>query len=248
MPKRRLQRTRIVMLCISLVLLVTSGLLPATATPLLAQTPAQPVDQDHGSDAIAVTTIDQDLSITWPNPALVSASAIDLLQQLPTIRFQGYLLPMRLLTVAIEEGQTIDLQLTNVRTQSWPERLEPAAPLAPLAVEWQTLADPTAIVETVALPQAPLFVLRQGRLHGKPIAVLAVSPLYSEAGVTKMATGFSARAARTRLVDMQTLGMVGAERFQRPLAQRAVSGAQPGSAPDQVDIRLVPVLAFAALV
>lgn len=205
MTKKRLQRIRIVILCTILLLLAAMSFMPATTTPLLAQTTAQPVVQDHVSDAIAVTTINHDLSITWPNPALVSASAVDLVQQLPTMRYQGYLLPIQLLTVEVEEGQTLDLQLTDVRTQPWSERVEPAAPLAPLAVEWQALADPTAVVETVALPQAPLFVLRQGRLHGKQIAVLAVSPLYAEAGVTKVAVGFSARAAGARLVDTQTL-------------------------------------------
>lgn len=205
MAKKRLQRIRIVILCTSLLLLAAMSFMPATTTLLLAQTTAQPVVQDQLSDAIALTPINHDLSITWPNPALVSASAVDLLQQLPTMRYQGYLLPMQLFTVEVEEGQPLDLQLTNVRTQPWQAPVEPAAPLAPLAVEWQALADPTAVVETVALPQAPLFVLRQGRLHGKQIAVLAVSPLYAEAGVTKVAVGFSARAAHTRLVDNPTL-------------------------------------------
>lgn len=91
--------------------------MPATTPPLLAQTTAQPVVQARGSDTITVTTINQDLSITWPNPALVSAAAVDLLQDLPTIRYQGYLLPMQLLTVEVEEGQALDLQLSAVHSQ-----------------------------------------------------------------------------------------------------------------------------------
>lgn len=205
MTRNRLHLIRILVPCTVLFLLASLLFTPLTTMPLFAQTKAQPVVQDHVPDALAVTTSGNDLAITWPNPALVSASAVALLQQFPTVRFQGYLLPMQLLTVEVEDGQSLDLQLSNLQTQAWSETLEPAAPLAPLAVEWQALADPTAVVETVALPQAPLFVLRQGRLHGKQIAVLAVSPLYSAEGVTKVATGFSARAARTRLLDSQTL-------------------------------------------
>lgn len=229
MTIKRLHLIRTTVLCTILFLLASMSFMPATMTPLLAQTPAQSVVQDHVPDAISVTTIDNALSITWPNPALVSASAVDLLQRLPIMRFQGYLLPMQLLTVEVEEGQALDLQLIGVRTQSWQGTVEPAAPLAPLAVEWQALADPTAVVETVALPQAPLFVLRQGRLHGKQIAVLAVSPLYAEAGVTKVATDFTARAARTRLVDSQLLrtGEVSAHTWPNSRDNRALAPVNP---------------------
>lgn len=210
MTRKRLQRIRIVMSCTILFLLVSLSFTPLATVSLLAQTTAQPVVQDHVSDAVAVTTSGDDLAITWPNPAVVNASAVDLLQQFPTVRFQGYVLPMQLLTVEVADGQSLDLQLTNLQAQPWSETLAPAAPLVPLAVEWQELADPTAVVETVALPQAPIFVLRQGRLHGKQIAVLAVSPLYNAGGGTKVATSFAARAARTRLLDNQTLTTVDA--------------------------------------
>lgn len=212
MTRKRLQRIRIVVPCTVLFLLTSLLFTPLATTPLFAQTTAQSVIQDHVPDALAITTSGNDLAITWPNPALVSASAVDLLQQFPTVRFQGYLLPMRFLTVEVEDGQSLDLQLANLQAQAWSEALEPAAPLAPLAVEWQELTDPTAVVETVALPQAPLFVLRHGRLHGKQIAVLALSPLYRAEGVTKVATGFSAVAAGTRLLDSQTLAAAGATR------------------------------------
>lgn len=206
-------------------LLASLSLLPATTIPVLAQTSAQSVTQADKSDLIAITTLGSDLTITWPNPAVVSASAVDLLERLPSVRFQGYLLPMQVVTVELEDGQTLDLQLNDLHTQPWSSPLTPAAPLAPLAVEWQTLADPTAVVETVALPTAPIFVLRQGRLHDKQIVVLAISPLYAEAGVTKVATGFSARAARARLVDQQTLLSTAA--LHAPATARTTQGLTP---------------------
>ena len=46
--------------------------------------------------------------------------------------------------------------------------------------------------EVVALPTAPLFVLRQGRIYGQPIAVVAFSPLYQEGNQLRFVTDIQA--------------------------------------------------------
>lgn len=200
MTKTRLQLFNLFTLLGVLLLLVS-----ITVTPAMAQPVTQVDAKITSQDAVAVTSTDNDLTITWPNPALARTAAVDLLQQLPIVRFQGYLLPMQLLTVEVAEGEPLDLRLTEARTQPWQEALQPAAPLAPSAIDWETLADPTQPVETVKLPSAPIFILREGHLHGKQIAVVAISPLYAEAGVTKVATALSARALRARVTDVQAL-------------------------------------------
>ena len=205
MVKIRLRLIHRLLLLITLLLCVAPLFLPATTTPVQAQATAPLATPDHSSDAVALTTTATDLFITWPNPALVIASAVDLVAQFPQVRFQGYLLPMQLMTVEITEGQNLDLQLQKITAQRWDRALTLAPPLAPRAIDWESLADPTQPVESVALPTAPLFVLRQGELHGKAIAVIAFSPLYAEGGVTKMATTLTARASQSRLLDEQTL-------------------------------------------
>ena len=187
-----------------LLLLTSTAIVPASAQPS-TQAVLSDVAGDHASDAVAMNAVDNHLIITWPNPEIARASAAESLQQLPTIRFQGYLLPMQLLTVEMEQGQALDLQVVELRTQPWQQPIEQAAPLAPTAIDWEALADPRRPAEIVELPTSPLFVLRQGTLHDKEIAVIALSPLYSEAGVTKIATALSARAARTHVVDDQFL-------------------------------------------
>ncbi len=179
-------------------------LVSTTVMPAVAQAPASANPQALMPSTALVATTNNELTITWPNPALVNAAAADLLQQLPTVRFQGYELPMQLMTIELAAGQPLDLQLRGVRSQPWQQSIQPATPLAPTAIEWATLADPTQPAETVALPTAPLFVLRQGSLHGKTMAVVALSPLYSEAGVTQVATAFSAHIAGAQTADVQS--------------------------------------------
>ena len=198
MTKIRLPVIRPFALLTILWLVVSTTVLPAVAQ-------ASDNAQAAMTSTALVATTGNDLTITWPNPALVSASAADLLQQLPTVRYQGYELPMQLITVEIDADQPLNLQFGDLRAQPWQQPIPPAAALAPNAIEWETLADPTQPAETVALPTAPLFVLRQGVLHGKMIAVIALSPLYAEAGVTQVATAFSARVAGARTANTQSL-------------------------------------------
>lgn len=229
MTKIRLQRFSPFAILLVLLMLVSVSLTPAHAQTM-TQRATQPVAKANGQDAVAVTSTDNVLTITWPNPAFARAATADLLQQLPTVRFQGYLLPMQLLTIEIEEGETLDLQFSEVRTQPWPQTIQPAAPLAPSAIDWESLADPTRPVETVALPAAPLFVLRKGNFYGKQIAVVALSPLYAEAGATKVATALSAQAAGARLADtaqLQSTEQIPAQSFRHLRSAQVKSALAP---------------------
>ncbi|MBX3014750.1 MAG: hypothetical protein KF832_24735 [Caldilineaceae bacterium] len=182
---------------LTIVLLLTA----TTLTPALAQNESTL----HQADTVAVTHTKEALTIVWPNPAVATASAATLLEQLPTVRFQGYLLPMQLLTVALDDKQPLALELGDVRSQPWEQNLEPAPALAPTAIDWESMADPTQPAELVELPTAPVFVLRKGLLHNQMIAVVAVSPLYREGGVTKVATTVTARMPHARAVTPQEL-------------------------------------------
>lgn len=141
---------------------------------------------------LTITPVHGDTQIEWGgNRTEVSAAAW---QTLPTVRYQGYELPMQLVTLRLASAdQVASLVAEQVTAQAWEQAVVPAAPLQPQVLDWEPLPTEQP-VETVALPTAPVFVLRQGQIAGQPIAVVAISPLYQENGVVKLATAFKVRA------------------------------------------------------
>ncbi len=153
-------------------------------TPLLPSSPLQ------------LTSTTDSLSITWPNATVSAAAAI---AQLPTKRYQGYELPLQLFTVALPAAATTmvagsgdSLVLNSLTSEPWRGEIQPAAPLQPAVIDGETAVDLPLAPETVALPTAPLFLLRQGTLHGQMVAIYALSPIYQEGDQVKMATALSA--------------------------------------------------------
>ncbi len=166
------------------------------------------------------------LSLSWSLPAIepVAAQTIDQPQPLqvyntsagfqlhwnareqradllPTIRFQGYELPMQLYTVQLGGTPSPDIQIDQLVAEPWVGELAPAAPLAPPVAD-DSLVRSNATPELVALPTAPVFVLRSGQLYGQPIAVIAVSPIYqADNGQVYQATAFQATVAQAALIQ-----------------------------------------------
>lgn len=141
------------------------------------------------------------VSVIWPNPQLAVAAAVDALQALPTVRYQGYELPMELITVARTDATAAAsaaaaIQVEQLETIRWSDGIERAAPLVPAAIDWESMADPLRPREKVALPTSPLFLLRQGVSNGEPVAIYAFSPLYQgKNGEIQLVTNFSAAIA-----------------------------------------------------
>ena len=196
---QRLHKRLGILVLISMVMstVLTAGHL--YAAPL--EPPAPPV-QVHASAG--------GLAITWPNPTVTYASAANALGQLPVQRYQGYELPMQLITVAWDDGlpqaAIADLlQIQTISASAWTGALEPAAPLQPPVLDSEIALDKPLIPEVVALPAAPIFLLRQGTLHGQPIAVLAVSPLYRADDGVKLATSLAIEVTGAHVVDQATL-------------------------------------------
>jgi hypothetical protein len=156
--------------------------------------------QNQGINAAVATTVSQqgaDVVLEWPG-VHSSASA---LSTLPQTRFQGYELPMRLTTVQLPpDGQAISLQVEQLSTIEWTEAIQPAAALTPPVLDWQANPDLTQH-EALGLPTAPLFVLREGRIHNQRVAVIGMSPLYQENGRVKLATQLVARISGATLVE-----------------------------------------------
>ena len=159
----------------------------AQTNPTVASTagPISPIQWTSSADGV---------TISWPNPsAPVSAAAA--LAQLPTMRYQGYELPMEIITVALPESGLIPehwVDINTINSVAWEAAVKPAVPLQPLAIDWEQYVDPWQTPEAAALPTTPLFLLRQGNLHGQQIAVFAFSPIYQAAGTIELATTLSA--------------------------------------------------------
>ncbi len=196
---QRLHKQLVMVLLISMVLSLSSGARNLAAAPL--DPPAVPVQVKAAAEGLA---------ITWPNPAMAQAAATNTLAQLPTQRYQGYELPMQLMTVTWDEALSLTamadaIQIEDVTVAAWTGDLQPAPPLQPAVLDSAVPTDQPLTPETVALPSAPIFILRHGNLHGQPIAVIALSPLYREGGAVKFATSLAVAVSGARVVDQTTL-------------------------------------------
>ncbi|MFN8439793.1 MAG: C25 family cysteine peptidase [Caldilineaceae bacterium] len=160
---------------------------PSTSTP--SESPLTLLKQTNG------------LHIHWQANS-TTVSAADLTATLPTMRYQGYELPMQLVTVAVQN----EVELANFAVEQvsanviGEEAIQPAVPLMPEVIDSENEFDLTS-TEIVALPTAPAFVLRTGMLDGKMVAVLALSPIYREQGQIKVASEINAYAPGTVALD-----------------------------------------------
>lgn len=119
-------------------------------------------------------------------PEMVTASAAQaVLQTLPLVRWGEYELPMRLATLRIADGVAPLPQVQTLKSMDWPAPLVPSAALAPPVLDMEPL--PAFTSETTQLPTAPVFIVREGRMRGQRLVVVAMSPFYQEAGGIKLA-------------------------------------------------------------
>ncbi len=223
-------------------------LLPLTFLLLLmAETPvhssaakslAQPLVQ---GTPLTVSLQADSLRIEWQIPvsgarevtAANSEAIAATLQRLPSAPYEGYVLPLRTIPVYLPAnvGEAPSVLIEHLHTAAWPSGMGNAladfvtqpAQAAPPALH-QTLenADDLRALWAVApaLPPAPVFLLRQGRVRGQMIAVYAVSPIYSDAGETKLATSFNAviPTGQDQVVQGNTLPATTVDSFDAPFS------------------------------
>ncbi|MEZ4861094.1 MAG: C25 family cysteine peptidase [Caldilineaceae bacterium] len=158
-----------------------------------------------------VTTTAEGVTFTWqvaaPAAANVSSDQAEnqaamqkwaaALQQLPQQPVGEWLLPMQLETVLLPRVGEVLPQIQQLTSAPWSGVIPQADPLVPPVIDGQSLPEPI-LKERQRLPTAPLFLLREGRLRGQRVGVIALSPLYVEAGVTKIALDLRATLAGAR--------------------------------------------------
>ena len=173
-------------------LLAVTMIIGAFLSPLSAQAQA-PVPPPDGAGAvredIGATVVAESgwTVLNWSLP--VSAAAVDAtvaVAGLPTSRYNGYELPMQLFTVALpDDAPPATVQILELNAQPYTAELLPGPVLVPPALDWEP--DPSIPpAETVALPTSPAFVVREGKVKGARIAVVAVSLLFEENGIVKV--------------------------------------------------------------
>jgi hypothetical protein len=177
-----------------------SLVLPLLLTLLLALLPARlnaqslpPIRPDdprpHGltvqSDA-AGTTISLDLAA--PQGELEASAVTEL--GWPVVSLSGYQLPVELVTLLVASDappEAAPFELRSVDSEPWRGALlqaeAPALPDLPSS-EMPGFRQPSIEVE---LPEQPVVVLRDGRVRGHHVRVLAVSPVYSQNGQPMLA-------------------------------------------------------------
>lgn len=137
------------------------------------------------------------VEFTWqlPLPSVDAASiqAVDaLLQGFPHHPHEGYLLPLH--TQAILVDGNSEPHLSALQSMHWPGPLRSATAKSeppPIDDAGQPLI-PALTPAASEIPTTPFFILRQGRLRGQQLIVVAISPIYATAAGLQLATSFQA--------------------------------------------------------
>ncbi|MEM7534618.1 MAG: C25 family cysteine peptidase [Chloroflexota bacterium] len=162
-------------------------------------------------DEIAITQEGSDTLIQWQSSAQNADALIDTMN---IVDYGGYDLPMQLFTVHVSHNDAIEPTIVALESTQW------AGTLQETEIEMPVLDDELAAYAalrpepTLSLPTAPVFVLREGRMRDLRIAVIAVSPLYEEAGEVMVASGGQVRIDGVTLVEdredaVQAAGVAG---------------------------------------
>jgi hypothetical protein len=179
-------------------LLVLALLLPAA--PLRAQEapPAQPAPTPWVVAADGGAQLGWDanstLSAAGVSPASLSGDGVAaaLGAAFPRLRYQGYDLPMQLVTLRIPPGAQPAVALRGLQAVDLPAgAIVPGAPDLPPVIVEEGQPEPESR-ELIALPSAPAFVVRSGMVGDNAFVVIALSPIYSEGGQARFATALDA--------------------------------------------------------
>ncbi len=165
--------------CLLFAVLFASGLAPVHAQDAPATGPQ-----------VAVTAQPAGAAIHW-DAGTSTRSVKGAAETLPVIRYNGYELPMQIVPLALAGRERVRVTVQQLEAQRLATTIAPAAPLLPPALDWEP--DPNVPpAETVALPTAPVFVLREGEIRGQAFAVVALSPIFVQDGNVMFASRIDA--------------------------------------------------------
>ena len=175
---------------------------------------------------IEVTQQGNDTYISWQSSEVSAAS---LMESLETVQYGGYDLPMQLVTVQVSHDEEIQLSADQLENATWSGTLQEAEQLTPTTDEdWNEY--PELLPErTLALPSAPVFVLREGRIRDMRIAVIAFSPVYEDAGTMRVASEGQVKIAGTAPAEGSSDQILAAS-VNQPLGTSTIKAVPPANA------------------
>lgn len=175
------------------------SLLPPSSL-FAAQLPEQVDDELVELDSFTPLSINErggQVEFAWqlPLPTINAAtlSTVDtFFHSFPHQPYDGHLLPLQ--TQAILVDTEHEPQLSNLESIPWqgPLRATTTPHTHLPSEETEQPLIPALASPPMEMPTSPLFILREGRLRGQRIAVVAISPIYATSAGLQLATSFQA--------------------------------------------------------
>lgn len=155
-----------------------------------------PVD----SSPLDVTSRADGVYISWDAPAAMTRAASPAPPDWPPVVVGGAALPGRLLALRVPPQGDLIPQIDELASVPWSGALAAADVPTPRSSDGEERPDLAALPDPRA-PASPLTVLREGRLRGERIVVLAVSPVFAQDGALRVATRLRAHVDGATLLD-----------------------------------------------
>lgn len=181
-------------------MLLSSFVLPAQAqsspSNITATTNASPLlDISNQTDGVSVSW-----SVSSSDAGEIQAASMNAaVSSLTTMRYGGYDLPMQLQTVLLPDNAKAETRVDQVASMPWRSAIRVSEALSPNALGWEDEYEP--VTEEMRLPSEPLFILREGRVRGQRVAVVAFSPIYETNGEVKMAHNMQAKVPNGEVIN-----------------------------------------------
>lgn len=142
---------------------------------------------DEAGAALEVSVQGDTVLLEWRAGQEGTRTQASALPDLPLVEMGGMRLPAALVALRVPADAVVNPKLEQVESLPWVGTLSPAdVPIPQTSTGEERPA--LAVQPARQLPAAPVLMLREGRMRGQRIIVLALSPLFAADGQTQMAT------------------------------------------------------------
>ncbi len=230
-PRQLVRPTTLLLTLVLLVALVVR--LPPVATH------ARPAPGDAG-DAVALTLQGGGVALAWQNSQqrIAASGTAQQLAGWQPVEIGGWQLPARLIPLRVTDAAAVQassapaIALQRVESVPWDGTLHPADVAVPRRFDGSTWQERPALAPEPprSLPTAPVTVLRDGRMRGERLIVVALTPVFEHDGVVHAATAVQAFVPGTAPLDAPPPAAPAAPR-PSPAPQSDAAWAQRIAAP-----------------
>lgn len=195
----------------------TSLLLLLIMLLIIGFSPSASAQDDPTSPAVEVIGHADGTVVNWRAGAGGQVDAAAAAATLPLARYDGFDLPIQTITLALPDGLPAQVVVSQLESGELPGGIAPGAPLVPQALDW--VPDPNQpAIESMTLPAAPAFILREGKIHGQRLIVVALSPIYQENGLVRVASSIQAFVPGATVAGERQLAGLAAAQAPEPEA------------------------------